>query len=170
MLAGASSLFVYDASAPLNFQIDGRESARGAEGLTISYAGARAPVSASIVVPSQAGKHPAVVFMGDSGHKRDQFLAEALMLAEARPSAVSLLIDAPPVRPLGWRRSFNPMLEDNDRDIHIQAVIDVRRGIDLLTARTDVDARFIAYVGQSDAANWGAILSSIEPRLRAFVL
>ena len=62
------------------------------------------------------------------------------------------------------------MLEDNDRDIHIQAVIDVRRGVDLLAARTDVDSRFIAYVGQSDAANWGAILRSIEPRLRVFAL
>jgi dienelactone hydrolase len=177
VLAGAASdfeqlakLFAYDTSAPLNFQIDGRESAGGAGILTVSYAGAKAPVSAAIVVPSQAGKHPAVVFMTDSGHKRAYFLAEALLLAKAQPPAVSLLIDAPPQRPLGWRRSFNPMLDDNDRDIHIQAVIDVRRGIDLLAARTDVDARSIAYVGQSEGANWGAILSSIEPRLRAFVL
>jgi dienelactone hydrolase len=170
ILAGESNLFVYDSSAPLNLQIESRESTRGAEILTASYAGARAPVSASIVVPSQAGKHPAVVFMSDSGHKRDQFLAEALMLAAARPPALSLLIDAPPARPPGWRRSFNPMIEDNDRDVHIQAVIDVRRGIDVLATRTDVDPKAIAYVGQSDAANQGAILRSIEPRLRAFVL
>ena len=165
-----AKLFVYDASAPLNVHIDARESVRGAEILTVSYDGARAPVSASIVLPSQAGRHPAVVFMNDSAHKRDQFLSEALALARTQPPAESLLIDAPPVRPLGWRRSFNPMLEDNDRDIHIQAVIDARRGIDLLAARADVDAGLIAYVGQSDAANWGAILSSIEPRLRALVL
>jgi dienelactone hydrolase len=177
VLAGASSefeqlakLFAYDKSAPLSVQIDGRDSAGEAGILTVSYAGARVPVSATLVVPSRSGKHPAVVFMTDSGHKRDYFLAEALLLAEAQPPAVSLLIDAPPMRPLGWRRSFNAMLDDNDRDTHIQAVIDVRRGVDLLAARADVDARFIAYVGQSDAANWGAILSSIEPRLRAFVL
>jgi pimeloyl-ACP methyl ester carboxylesterase len=166
----AAKLFGYNLSAPLNFHIEERTSAREAEILTVSYAGARAPVSASIIVPSQAGKHPVVIFMADSGHRRDHFLPEALALARARPPAVSLLIDAPPARPLGWRRSFNVMLEDNDRDIHIQAVIDVRRGIDLLTARADVDPRLIAYVGQSDAANWGAILRSIEPRLRAFVL
>src|SRR5579864_985072 len=115
--------FAYDAAAPLNFQIDGRESAGGAEILTVNYAGARVPVSATLVLPSGAGKHPAVIFMADSGHKRDYFIAEALRLP-----AVSLLIDSPPMRPLGWRRSFNPMLEDNDRDTHIQAVIDVRRG------------------------------------------
>ena len=49
-------------------------------------------------------------------------------------------------------------------------MIDIRRGIDLNAARNDVDPTRIAYVGQSDAANWGAILSSIEPRFRAFVL
>ena len=177
VLAGTSpefeqlaKLFAYDPSAPLTFQVDGRDAAGGATILAVSYAGAMAPVSATIVVPSPAGKHPAVVFMTDSGHKRDYFLAEALKLAEAQPPAVSLLIDPPPMRPLGWRRSFNPMLDDNDRDTHIQAVIDVRRGVDLLMARADVDARLIGYVGQSDAANWGAILSSIEPRLHAFVL
>src|SRR5258708_8409034 len=102
-LAGASSeferlakLFAYDASAPLNVQIDGRESAGGAGILTVSYTGARAPVSAIIVVPSQFGKHPAVVFMTDSWHKRDHFLAEALMLAAAQPPALSLPVDAPP--------------------------------------------------------------------------
>ncbi len=174
LLAGGpedlAKLFSYDASAPLHYRIDGRETAAGAEILTVSFAGARAPGSASLVVPARPGKHAAVMFMSDSGHKRDQFHAEALMLAAARPHAVSLLIDAPAARPLGWRRSFNPVLEDNDRDIHIQAVVDARRGVDLLMTRTDVDARFIAYVGQSDAANWGAILSSIEPRLRAVVL
>ena len=165
-----AKLFDYDKSAPLNFQIDAREPAEAAEILSVSYAGAIAPVSASLVLPAQRGKHPAVIFMSDSGHKRDQFLAEALLLAEARPPAVSLLIDAPPARPVGWRRSFNPTLENNDRDIHIQAVIDARRAVDLLTARDDVDPTRIAYEGPGDAANWGAILRRIEPRLRAFVL
>ena len=84
---------------------------------------------------------------------------------------VSLTIDAPPERPVGWRRSFNSLADnDNDRDIHIQAVIDIRRGIDLLAARSDVDAGRIAYVGHGYGANWGAILSAIERRLRSFVL
>ncbi len=49
-------------------------------------------------------------------------------------------------------------------------MIDIRRGIDLLAARSDVDARRIAYVGHGYGANWGAILSAIEPRLCAFAL
>jgi predicted esterase len=122
------------------------------------------------VIPRRAGKHPAIIFVHDYG-RRDEFLPEALLLARANPPAVSLLIDAPPERPAGWRRSFNAMVgTDNDRDIHIQAVADIRRGIDLLAARGDIDARRIAYVGHGYGANWGVILASIETRLRGFVL
>ena len=165
-----AAMFSYDASAPLNARSEAPESAEGAYVTPVSYAGARGPVSATIVTPSQRGKYRAVIFVHDYG-KRDEFLPEALSLARAKLPAVSLLIDAPFERPVGWRRSFNSLSDsDNDREIHIQAVIDIRRGIDLLSARADVDGNRIAYVGHGYGANWGAILSSIEPRLRRFVL
>jgi pimeloyl-ACP methyl ester carboxylesterase len=122
------------------------------------------------VTPSRRGKYPAIIFVPDYG-RRDEFLPEALLLARARRPAVSLLIDGPQERPVGWRRSFNSLSDnDNDRDIHIQAIIDIRRGIDMLSQRDEVDPSRIAYVGHGYGANWGAILSSVEPRLRAFVL
>jgi len=123
-----------------------------------------------LVVPSVTGKHPAIIFAHDLSSKSDEFLAEAILLARVRPSAVSLLIEAPPARPSGWRRNFNPQIENNDRDIQIQAVVDVLRGIDLLAMRDDVDVARIAFIGHGHGANWGTILMSIEPRLRAFVL
>jgi pimeloyl-ACP methyl ester carboxylesterase len=163
-------MFAYDAAAPLNSHSEEPEPADGTYVTAVSYSGGRGPVSATIVAPSRKGKYPAVIFVHDYG-RRDEFLPEALLLARAEPPALSLLIDAPPERPVGWRRSFNSMSDnDNDREIHIQAVIDIRRGIDLLAARSDVDAHRIAYVGHGYGANWGAILSSIEPRLCAFVL
>jgi pimeloyl-ACP methyl ester carboxylesterase/precorrin-6B methylase 2 len=165
-----AAMFSYDASAPLNARSEAPESAEGAYVTPVSYAGARGPVSATIVTPSRRGKYRAVIFVHDYG-KRDEFLPEALSLARGSLPAVSLLVDAPSERPVGWRRSFNSLSDsDNDREIHIQAVIDIRRGIDLLSARADVDANRIAYVGHGYGANWGAILSSIEPRLRRFVL
>ena len=165
-----AAMFSYDAAAPLNARSEAPESAEGAYVTPVSYAGALGPVSATIVTPSRSGKYRAVIFVHDYG-KRDEFLPEALSLARAKLPAVSLLIDAPSERPVGWRRSFNSLSDsDNDREIHIQAVIDIRRGIDLLAARADVDGNRIAYVGHGYGANWGAILSSIEPRLRRFVL
>jgi pimeloyl-ACP methyl ester carboxylesterase len=167
---GAVSIFAYDSAAALNFHTGEVQTAPGATVTAVSFDGARAPVSGKLVMPSAKGRHPAIVFVHDYGNS-DEFLPEALALARATPPAISLLIDAPPQRPVGWRRTFNAMLgNDNDRDIHIQAVIDIRRGIDVLAKRGDVDLDRIFYVGHGYGANWGAILSSIEPRLHGFVL
>jgi cephalosporin-C deacetylase-like acetyl esterase len=165
-----ASMFSYDATAPLNTRLEKPEVADKSLVTAVSFSGSRGPVSATLVTPSRRGKYPAIIFVPDYG-RRDEFLPEALLLARARRPAVSLLIDGPQERPVGWRRSFNAQSDnDNDRDIHIQAVIDVRRGIDMLSQRDEVDASRIAYVGHGYGANWGAILSSVEPRLHAFVL
>ncbi len=163
--------FRYDPSASLNIhRTADQETGSGVHVTTLSYEGLHGPVSASLVLPPQPGKHPAVIFLHGLANKRDEFLAEAILLAQASPPAISLLIDAPPSRPVGWRRSWDPSAGDNDRNIHIQAVVDIRRGIDLLLARPDVDAGKIGYAGHGYGANWGAVLMSIEPRLRAFAL
>jgi cephalosporin-C deacetylase-like acetyl esterase len=47
-------------------------------------------------------------------------------------------------------------------DMEIQAVVDLRRGIDLLLARSDVDPKRLAYVGHSYGAQWGSILSALR--------
>jgi pimeloyl-ACP methyl ester carboxylesterase/precorrin-6B methylase 2 len=165
-----AAMFSYDAAAPLNTRLEKPEGTDRALVTAVSFSGSRGPVSATLVTPSRKGKYPAIILVPDYG-RRDEFLPEALLLAGATPPAVSLIIDGPQERPVGWRRSFNALSDtDNDRDIHIQAVIDIRRGIDMLAQRGDVDANRIAYVGHGYGANWGAILSSVEPRLRAFVL
>jgi pimeloyl-ACP methyl ester carboxylesterase len=51
-----------------------------------------------------------------------------------------------------------------------QAVVDLRRGLDLLLARPDVDPKRVAYVGHSYGAQWGAILAAVDRRLRTVVL
>ena len=163
-------LYQYDQRAPLDIREESRSTAGAAQIVSLVYLGGRCAVSGFLITPSGAGKHPAVIFAHDLSTKADEFLSEAISLANEPPNAVSLLIDAPPVRPPGWRRNFNPQIENNDRDIQIQAVIDLRRGIDLLAARLDVDPTRIAFVGHGHGANWGAVLLSIEPRLRMFVL
>jgi len=165
-----ASMFSYDAAAPLNTRLEEPEVADTSLVAAVSFSGSRGPVSATLVTPSRKGNFPAIIFIPDYG-RRDEFLPEALLLARARRPAISLLIDAPQERPVGWRRNFSALSDnDNDRDIHIQAVIDIRRGIDMLVQSGKVDVNRIAYVGHGYGANWGAILSSVEPRLHAFVL
>ena len=55
-------------------------------------------------------------------------------------------------------------------EVSRQQVIDFRRGVDLLTARPDVDPKRIAYVGHSFDAHVGGILSGVEKRIGSFVL
>jgi hypothetical protein len=57
-----------------------------------------------------------------------------------------------------------------DREIQIQAVVDLRRGIDLLLACPDVDPKRLAYVGHSYGAQWGSILSAVDKRMKTSVL
>jgi pimeloyl-ACP methyl ester carboxylesterase len=46
----------------------------------------------------------------------------------------------------------------------------MRRGVDLLLARKDIDPKRVAYVGHSYNAVVGAILSGLDKRFKAFVL
>src|SRR5207244_9113043 len=97
---------------------------------------------------------------------RKEFLDEAIALAPA--GVVSLLTDGPIARP-GHVESKDPLNEQDIADL-VQQVVDMRRGVDLLQARRDVDPKRVAYVGHSYNAVAGAILSGVERRLKAFVL
>jgi cephalosporin-C deacetylase-like acetyl esterase len=48
--------------------------------------------------------------------------------------------------------------------------MDMRRGVDLLLMRRDVDPSRLAYVGHSYNANVGGLLSGVEKRIKTFVL
>ena len=88
-------------------------------------------------------------------------------LVEHREDQAALVAE----RPAEWRRSVpNPPKPEQDLDTFKQAVIDLRRGLDVLLARPGVDGKRVAYVGHSYGAQWGAILSAIEPRIKAFAL
>ncbi len=88
----------------------------------------------------------------------------------ARAGVVSLLVDDLNVRPAPWRRRAEGDQPVAVRDNFIQSVVDLRRGIDVLQARSDVDRNRIAYVGHSSGAHWGAILSAVDRRLKTVVL
>jgi pimeloyl-ACP methyl ester carboxylesterase len=97
---------------------------------------------------------------------RKEFLDEAVALA--RSGVVSLLTDGPVARP-GHVENRQP-LNDQQADDLVQQIVDMRRGVDLLAARKDVDAKRIAYVGHSYNAMVGGFLAGLERRFKAFVL
>src|SRR5713101_6286570 len=97
---------------------------------------------------------------------RKEFLDEAVMLAAS--GVVSLLPDGPIARP-GYVRDPDP-LGDLQIQQRVQAIVDMRRGADLLLARSDVDPKRLAYVGHSYNASTGAFLAGIDKRFKALVL
>jgi uncharacterized protein len=54
--------------------------------------------------------------------------------------------------------------------LSFDVALDLRRGIDLLLARPDVDPKRLAYVRHSFGAQWGSILSAVDKRMKTSVL
>jgi dienelactone hydrolase len=164
--------FDYDQKAPLDMQEAGVEHRASVAIHDISYAspkGGRVP--AYLVVPAGKGPFAAVLW----GHwywanseffNRKEFLEEAVALAHA--GVVSLLTTGPGAR-AGHVQDKTPLNEQQITDL-VQAVVDMRRGADLLVARKDVDAARLAYVGHSYNAEVGGFLSGLDKRFKAFVL
>jgi cephalosporin-C deacetylase-like acetyl esterase len=167
-LEQSSGLFDYDARAPLDIKEEGVEERQGASVHDINYASPKGGrVTAYLVVPADKRRFGGALFLHGAGASRAQFLNEALILAQS--GIVSLMIDAPASRPEPWRKSPYTYLEA-DRDIRAQSVVDLRRAVDLLLARRDVDARRIAFVGYSNGATIGGVLAGVEKRIKAYVL
>jgi dienelactone hydrolase len=164
--------FDYDQKAALEVKEIGVERRGDVAIHDITYVSPKGGVvPAYLVVPKGKGPFAAVIW----GHwywdnspmrNRKQFLDEAVALAQA--GVVSLLTDGPVARP-GHVESTKPLNEQKPVDL-VQQVVDMRRGVDLLLARKDVDPKRIAYVGHSYNAMVGAILSGVDRRFKAFVL
>jgi cephalosporin-C deacetylase-like acetyl esterase len=162
-------MFDYDESAPLDIKEVGVINRTGVRVHDITYASPKSGrVTAYLVVPTARGRFAGIVF-GHWGYgTRTEFLPEAILYARA--GVVSLLVDDLDVRPAPWRRKAPGTEPETVRENFIQSAVDLRRGIDVLRSRTEVDPNRIAYVGHSSGAHWGAILSAVDRRLKTVVL
>lgn len=157
--------FAYDRTAPLHAK---QISVKVLDGVTvqdITYTGSNGDtVPAYLVIPKGTGRFSGIIWghwmmQGAANSNRSEFLNEAIALAPA--GVVSLLIDAPLNRP-----DFKPPAGP---EIPAQQIVDIRRGVDLLLSRPDIDASRIAYVGHSFDAAVGAALDATDKRFAAFV-
>ena len=156
------SLFDYDKQAPLGID---ESSASVRDGVTvhdISYSSSKGMrVSAFLVVPDGPGPFAGVIVQHGMPGYRDDHLEYGMVLAKT--GAVVLLIDAPFARRMRSNSGAQPFtFTEQDRDEQVQLIIDLRRGVDLLASRADVDADRIAYVGFSHGAAMGGLLAGVE--------
>lgn len=157
-----AAVFEYAASADLELDTVRQADQGTVRMYAVSY---RSPggdrVTGLMAVPAGGGPKPAVVLLhGLPGNA--QGAMNLLGLDYARRGAVTLAIDAPWVR-----RGGMPDFTVRDSVEQVQLMQDLRRAVDLLVSRPDVDAGRIGYIGGSYGGAMGALFVGIEKRLRA---
>ncbi len=168
--AALARQFDYDRKIPIDLQGKVVAEREGVAIHEVTYASPIAGrVPAYLVVPRGDGPFAAVLFGHWGEGVQTEFIAEAVRYAKA--GAVCLLPAYPWVRPPQWRRPVNQFDKpEEDRQTYAQAVVDMRRGLDLLLAQKGVDPARIGYVGHSYGAQWGAILTAVDRRIKAAAL
>jgi poly(3-hydroxybutyrate) depolymerase len=159
-------VFAYDPGAPLDIQEVSQRREEGVTVIDLTYAspmGGRVP--ATLVVPDGAGPFAGMLYQHGMPKTRQQMIPAGV--AYARMGAVVLLIDAPYVR-----RTNGGQIDmtEQARRKQIQFIVDLRRGIDMLLSRAEVDPERLGYVGLSYGAFMGGLLAGVEDRLKAYVL
>jgi uncharacterized protein len=165
----ASGTFAYDRGAPLRARDRGVANPGYPIAVhNVSFASPKGGrVTAYLVVPPGKGRRPAVVYLHGGGGNRAELLLPATWMA-AR-GAVSLTVDAPearrPIRALPGLAGLK-----QQRELTVQTVVDLRRAVDYLRSRPQVDPDRLAFVGISAGARTGAILAAVDHRYKDFVL
>ena len=158
--------FDYDNRAPLDIQVESTEKREGVTFQTLTYASPRGGrVPAALIIPDGPDPFAGMLFMHGAPGTYERMIPEAETLA--RRGTVALLINAPFSRGAG----ASPVTFDRrDYDNQVQLIVDLRRGVDLLLARPDVDPRRLGYLGRSFGGATGGLLAGVEKRLAAYVL
>ncbi|MEQ9103088.1 MAG: dienelactone hydrolase family protein [Rhodothermales bacterium] len=164
------AVFDYDRDVPLDVVVNARTEHADHTELDLSYrspAGGRVP--ALLFLPADGrGPWPAVIVQhGMPGSRRN---AASFAAEYARMGAVALAITAPWARPDDEPRRNILTMTRQDADDQIQLIQDLRRAIDLLQARPDVNPDRIAYSGGSYGGAMGGLLAGVEDRIVAYAL
>jgi len=164
--AALAAQFDYERSASLDLVAGGADPVGNTTVRSLTFAspkGGRA--TALLVVPSGTGPFPAVLMMPGSNQPPEAFRPMAVELAKR--GAIVLVTDQSQTRP-----GHTPLFAYSvaERDEFVQTVIDVRRGVDVLAARPDIDPQRLAFWGFSHGAFIGGILAGVERRVGSYVL
>jgi len=166
--AETARLLAYDRSIAFDLK---EESPKEQDGVLIrdvnyaAYTPQRGRIKAYLIRPAGKGSFAGVVFFhwyGTPNGNRSQFLDEAIALA--KQGTVSLLIQGY----FPW--AVAPTDAQKDRQRVIDQTIEVRRAFDLLLAQPQVNRKRIGFVGHDYGAMYGALVASVEKRVKAYVL
>lgn len=163
-------MFEYDSSLPLEAVSSLVEEHAACSVHNLSYRLDKSPacVQAWLILPSGlnrsgSSRSPFVISLHGGVQDRNTFLAEATLLADI--GIASLLIDLPQAR--AFPDFSHP---DKDRAAFVQTVVSIRRGLDYLAIRPDIDPARGALVGVSFGGWIGSMVAAVDVRVKAAVL
>jgi uncharacterized protein len=162
-----AAIFDYDQTLPLAIQETGVEDRMGVAVHDLSYLGSGdRRIRAYLVRPRRNGPWAGLIFVHPGFGDRTNFLDESVELARA--GALSLVVEAPWAQGQAW----GALLADPEvtQQEFVGIAQDLRRGVDLVVAQPEVDARRVSYIGHSFGALFGGVLAGVERRIRAYVL
>lgn len=174
-LAAPAETFAYSPAALDIRTGPSHRPAPGVDASDISFAsvGGRR-VTGELIAPASGGRRgkpgPAILFVHWLGEPKTtnhtEFEADATRLAAK--GFTCLLVDTMWAAP-NW---FDTMGADAAVDYRrtVDQVVDLRRALDLLAARPDVDPSRIAYVGHDFGAMMGALVAGVDARPSRYVL
>lgn len=168
-LACGQPLFEYDRALPFDVEtepLSQRKDVRITGGSFQPMKGRRMDFVLVEPVGGARIRRPVVIFQHGGGQTMLNYTGEAALLAKA--GAVSLILEAP------YRRTSAESAQvakgAGPRENSIHTVISIRRALDWVLVRDDIDPTRAAYVGHSYGGNAGAVLTAIDKRIKAFVL
>ena len=165
-----SKLADYDDQKPLHVMVEGQNQ----NSTDLTYQSPRGgDVPATLVVPPTAetdGKrYPVALFVHPYFGSRAVFFREAYDLAER--GVASFLMDATISREMPRPDLMDPVYAaDAFRSLVRQDTVDLRRGLDYLETRSEVDLDRVAVVGQEYGALAAAAVAAVDDRVDALVL
>ena len=125
-------------------------------------------MDAYLAVPKVKGRVPAVIYLHGAGEGRERFVLPATWAAGRRAVGMTLTLPSSSVAEASGLSPQESLARQ--RRIFVDDVVAVRRAIDVLRARPEVDPNRIGLVGWSLGARVGAVTAGVDPRLKAVVL
>lgn len=172
--ASAPAGIVYDSTAALDASTTPLFDAAKAPAIlswNVTYKGAEGQSVPGIFMTSaKPGPKPAVLLLHGLGGKKEDMKPAAVVLASRGFSVLSIDAAGHGSRPMIDGKPVSQLDIEGMHHLAGETVVDLRRAVDWLQTRPEVDKEKIGYLGVSMGGILGGVFVGEEPRIKAAVL
>ena len=164
-------LYEYDKSLPLNPEITKLAETGSYVAYKVYYSSVNNQrVPAVFTVPKTGSSpYPCIVFLHGYGGKKEDAIPIADVISGKGYSIFSIDAIYHGERKAPGKVLYSPEPEELKANV-IQTIIDLRRAVDFLETRPEIDRDRIGYAGGSMGGILGSLFVSVEPRIKAAVI